>query len=68
MNIENENEFRFESSIPVLRMLDEAKAIAFYLNYLGYQMDWEHRFEPQSTESPLYMQIRKGDAYWQLML
>jgi len=40
-------------------MLDEDKAKAFYLDYLGFQVDWEAR---QSLTSPLYMQIRLGDA------
>ena len=51
--------FRLESSIPVLRMLDEAKGRAFYLEFLGYTVDWEHRFRPD-TDSPLYMQISQG--------
>jgi hypothetical protein len=51
--------FKIGSAIPVLRMLDEDKAKAFYLDYLGFQVDWESR---QSLTSPLYMQIRLGDA------
>ena len=51
--------FKIESAIPVLRMLDEDKAKAFYLDYLGFQVDWEGR---QSLTSPLYMQIRLGDS------
>ena len=47
------------SSIPVLRMFDEAKAKAFYLDYLGFEVDWESRFTPTA---PLYMQIHLGDA------
>jgi hypothetical protein len=51
--------FNIGSAIPVLRMLDEDKAKAFYLDYLGFQVDLEGR---QSLTSPLYMQIRLGDA------
>jgi len=51
--------FKIGSAIPVLRMLDEAKAKAYYLDYLGFQVDWEGR---QSLTSPVYMQIRLGDA------
>lgn len=51
--------FEFASSIPVLRMFDEAKAKAFYLDYLGFEVDWKHRFR---EGTPLYMQIRQGDA------
>lgn len=51
--------FDIRSSIPVLRMLDEGKAKAFYLDYLGFEVDWECRF---SLTAPLYMQIHLGDA------
>lgn len=47
-------------------MLDEKKTKAFYLDYLGYQVDWEHRFDPQSKDSPLYMQVRQGDSVFHL--
>lgn len=53
--------FTFGSSIPVIRMLDEAKARAFYLDYLGFEIDWEHRFRP-TDDSPLYIQVHLGDA------
>ena len=55
--------FEIRSSIPVLRMFDEAQAKAFYLDYLGFQIDWESRFSPTA---PLYMQIHLGDAILQL--
>lgn len=46
--------------IPVLRMFDIAKAREFYLDFLGFAVDWEHRFEP---DTPLYMQVsREGCA------
>lgn len=53
--------FSLKSSIPVLRMLDEAKSKAFYLDFLGYEIDWEHRFRDDES-SPLYMQIHQGDS------
>ncbi|MGO4732999.1 glyoxalase superfamily protein [Paenibacillus sp. 2KB_22] len=43
-----------KSIVPILRMFDEKKAKEFYLEYLGFQLDWEHRFEP---DMPLYMQV-----------
>jgi uncharacterized glyoxalase superfamily protein PhnB len=43
--------------IPVLRIFDIAKAKEFYVDYLGFKIDWEHRFEEQS---PLYMQVSLG--------
>ncbi|MFC5405846.1 glyoxalase superfamily protein [Cohnella soli] len=42
--------------VPILRIFDERKAKEFYLDFLGFKMDWEHRFEP---DLPLYMQISK---------
>ena len=43
--------------IPILRLFDEARAREFYLDFLGFQLDWEHRFEPGT---PLYMQVSSG--------
>ncbi|CAI6080803.1 hypothetical protein PAECIP112173_03008 [Paenibacillus sp. JJ-100] len=40
--------------IPILRIFDETKAKEFYMNYLGFKLDWEHRFE---ADMPLYMQV-----------
>ena len=42
---------------PLLRMFDEEKARAFYIDYLGFTRDWEHRFEPGM---PLYQQVSRG--------
>lgn len=44
---------------PILRSFDEAKTKEFYLDFLGFQLEFEHRFEP---ETPLYMGVRKGDC------
>ncbi|MCI0334327.1 MAG: VOC family protein [Planctomycetes bacterium] len=44
---------------PILRIFDEAKAKEFYVDFLGFAVDWEHRFEP---DLPLYMQISKDDC------
>ena len=51
--------FEIGSYIPVLRMSDEAEAKAFYVDCLGFEIDWEHRFE-DSPSSSLYMQVRLG--------
>ena len=40
--------------IPILRIFDEAKAKEFYIDFLGFKIDFEHRFE---EDFPLYMQI-----------
>jgi uncharacterized glyoxalase superfamily protein PhnB len=49
----------FKSTTPLLRIFDEAKAQEFYRDYLGFQWDWEHRFEPGM---PLYSQISQGSC------
>lgn len=42
---------------PILRCFDEAKTREFYLDFLGFSVDWEHRFEPNA---PLYMGVSRG--------
>jgi hypothetical protein len=46
----------FQQTIPILRIFEEAKAREFYLDFLGFQIDWQHRFEP---DLPLYMQVSR---------
>ena len=41
---------------PILRSFDEAKAREFYLGFLGFQVVFEHRFEPGL---PLYMGVAR---------
>lgn len=41
---------------PTLRITDEARARLFYLEGLGFTLDWEHRFGP---EYPIFMQVSK---------
>ena len=43
-------------SVPILRIFDEAKAREFYVDFLGFHIDWEHRFD---AEAPLYMQVSR---------
>ncbi len=43
--------------IPILRIFDETKAREFYIGWLGFQVDWEHRY---SDDAPLYMQVSRG--------
>ncbi len=47
---------RLSSSIPILRIFDEAKARGFYVAFLGFSVDWEHRF---GAAFPLYMQVSR---------
>lgn len=49
----------FHGPVPIFRSFDEDKAKAFYKGYLGFEIDWEHRFH---EGAPLYMQLRLGDV------
>jgi len=49
----------FGKTIPILRIFDEAKAREFYVDFLDFVVDWEHRFEPNT---PLYMQVSKDEC------
>ncbi|GAB3649442.1 glyoxalase superfamily protein [Hymenobacter agri] len=42
---------------PILRIFDYAKAREFYLDWLGFRLDWEHR----PAGSPGYLQVTRGD-------
>jgi len=44
-------------TIPILRIFDVAKAREFYVGFLGFTVDWEHRFD---DKAPLYMQVSRG--------
>ena len=44
------------STTPILRIFNEAKAKEFYVDFLGFSVDWEHRF---GDNFPLYMQISR---------
>lgn len=48
---------RFHGAIPILRIFDEAQARRFYLEYLGCEIVFEHRFEPGL---PLYMRVARA--------
>ena len=47
----------FERAIPILRIFSVEKAREFYLDFLGFSVDWEHRFE---DGLPIYMQVSRG--------
>jgi hypothetical protein len=47
----------FERIIPILRVLDELKTREFYIGYLGFAVDFEHRF---NDGAPLFMGISRG--------
>jgi catechol 2,3-dioxygenase-like lactoylglutathione lyase family enzyme len=45
------------AATPVLRIFDVAKAREFYLGFLGFRVDWEHRF---AEGLPLYLALSQG--------
>lgn len=49
----------FGAPTPILRSFDEARAKAFYLDFLGFELVFEHRFDPGA---PLYMGVRRDDC------
>ncbi len=50
----------FSSAIPILRMFDERKAREFYLDFLGFSVEFEHRFE---ADLPLYLGISRNGLH-----
>ena len=49
----------FGKTTPILRICDEAKALAFYVDFLGFTVDWQHRF---GEHFPVYLQVSRGDC------
>jgi catechol 2,3-dioxygenase-like lactoylglutathione lyase family enzyme len=45
---------RINSVTPILRIFDVAKAKEFYIDYLSFNLDWQHQFE---ENFPLYLQV-----------
>jgi uncharacterized glyoxalase superfamily protein PhnB len=45
-----------ESTIPILRIFSEEKAREFYLDFLGFTVEFEHRF---GENFPIYMGIKR---------
>ena len=42
---------------PMLRIFSVEKAREFYLDFLGFAFDWDHRFD---DNTPAYMQVSRG--------
>ena len=47
-----------QKTIPILRIFDVAKAKEFYLDWLGFEIEFEHQFEPGM---PYYIGIKKDE-------
>lgn len=56
-NAEKPDAIAFEQAVPIVRIFDVPKAHEFYLGFLGFSVDWEHRYGEQF---PLYTQISRG--------
>jgi catechol 2,3-dioxygenase-like lactoylglutathione lyase family enzyme len=50
-------EITLSPAVPILRIYDVAKAKEFYVDFLGFAVDWEHRPDPGA---PLYMQVSRS--------
>src|SRR5688500_11560119 len=48
---------RLDPPIPVLRTFDWALAQRFYVDWLGFAVDWQHRTD---ADGPRYSQISRG--------
>ncbi len=49
--------FQVQEAIPIIRIFEVAKAKEFYLGFLGFNLDWEHRF---NDNAPLYAQVSRA--------
>jgi uncharacterized glyoxalase superfamily protein PhnB len=47
---------KVEKVIPILRIFDYTKAVEFYIDWLGFEIEWEHVFE---EGMPKYIQIKR---------
>lgn len=47
----------FSDTIPILRIFDVEKAMEFYRDFLGFALDWEHRY---GDNFPLYAQMSRA--------
>lgn len=47
----------FDTTAPIMRMFDEARALEFYVDFLGFTLDWQHRF---AEGLPLYFQVSRA--------
>ena len=49
-----------QKNIPILRIFDVAKAKEFYIDWLGFKIEFEHQFE---ENSPYYIGISKDEIH-----
>lgn len=46
-----------QQAVPIVRIFDVAKAREFYLDFLGFTIDWDHRY---GEDFPVYMQVSRS--------
>ena len=46
-----------QAAVPLLRIFDEAKAREFYVGFLGFEVEFEHRF---GDGFPIYISVVRG--------
>lgn len=47
---------KVEKVIPILRIFDYKKAIEFYVDWLGFKINWKHTFD---NNAPVYIEIER---------
>lgn len=52
-----------QAPIPILRSFSEAEAKAFYVDYLGFTVTFEHRLD---ATAPRYFEVLRGDCRIQI--
>jgi hypothetical protein len=54
---------QFQRAVPIFRIFSLEKAREFYLDFLGFTVDWEGSFGP---DAPIYMQISRDGLIFHL--
>lgn len=52
----SDESMKLVKTTPLLRIFDESRAREFYIDFLGFTIDFEHRFE---ADSPLYLGVSR---------
>lgn len=53
----NPGPIMFAAPVPIIRIFLVEKAMEFYVGFLGFTLDWEHRF---GENFPLYAQVSRA--------
>lgn len=54
---DHDDAIAFTETAQIMRIFDEAKAKEFYVGFLGFTLDWEHR---SGDNFPLYAQVSRA--------